>query len=130
MTNKTAILERNVFLERFVTYREVFSEYYKTMSLIDRGEALTYETYSRLTDNFLLNVKNFVKLCESFIEKHNLQNSRIERSLNNYFINLIESLKCMDLDKNTFDKGYLKTAKCKVIKSENSFVKSIGIDLI
>lgn len=128
-TGKTAILERSIFLERFLTYRVVFEEYFKTMSLIDRGEVLKYETYERLTDNFLINLKKYIRLGASYIEKYQLQNTKMEHSLNQYFVELVNSLNCMNLSNNELDRHEMKNAKVRISQSENQVVKTFGAGL-
>lgn len=128
-TGRTAILERNVFLERFLTYRVVFREYFKTMDLIARGEALKHETYTRLADNFLINVKNYSQLCLSFIHKHQLRDTIVEEHLDNYFIELIEGLKCMDLNNNELNRSQMQLAQQRIDNSEKEFVNTIAVGL-
>lgn len=128
-TGKTAILERSIFLERFLTYRVVFEEYFKTMSLIDRGEVLKYETYERLTDNFLINLKKYIKLGTSYIDKYQLQNTTMEHSLNQYYVDLINSLNCMNLTNNVLDHYEMKAAKERISQSEIQVVKNFGAGL-
>lgn len=126
-TGKTAINESNILLERFLTYRIVFKEYFKTMDLIERGEALKYETYTRLADNFLVNVKNYSRLCVSYIEKYRLQNSPLEKKLNVYFASLISGLKCLDLEHNTLNRQKMHAAQKKIMESEKDFISTMGL---
>jgi len=118
MTSRYRILETNVLLERFVTYNEVFMEHFKTMKIIERGEALRYETYSRLADNYLSNIDRFMKLCNSYIEKYNLQNSPMAEKLNNYFINLIDALNCLDTENNALYQASMEQARSKIKASQ------------
>ncbi|WP_338231782.1 hypothetical protein [Companilactobacillus muriivasis] len=127
MTSRYRILETNVLLERFVTYNEVFMEHFKTMKIIERGEALRYETYSRLADNYLSNIDRFMKLCNSYIEKYNLQNSPMAEKLNNYFINLIDALNCLDTENNALNQASMEQARSKIKASQAEFVNSINI---
>lgn len=123
---KVQLLETNVFVERFLTYREVFVEYFKTMNLIERGEALTHENYSRLTHNYVRNVKRFSMLCESYITKYHLEGSKIDQTLNNYFIELINGLECMDEKKNVLNKELSSKAQQKIKSCESSFMETIS----
>ncbi|ALB28961.1 hypothetical protein [Companilactobacillus heilongjiangensis] len=127
MTSRYRILETNVLLERFVTYNEVFMEHFKTMKIIERGEALRYETYSRLADNYLSNIDRFMKLCNSYIEKYNLQNSPMAEKLNNYFINLIDALNCLDTENNALNQTSMEQARSKIKASQEEFVNSINV---
>jgi len=127
MTSRYRILETNVLLERFVTYNEVFMEHFKTMKIIERGEALRYETYSRLADNYLSNIDRFMKLCNSYIEKYNLQNSSMAEKLNNYFINLIDALNCLDTENNALNQTSMEQARSKIKASQEEFVNSINV---
>ncbi|WP_338214297.1 hypothetical protein [Companilactobacillus muriivasis] len=127
MTSRYRILETNVLLERFVTYNEVFMEHFKTMKIIERGEALRYETYSRLADNYLSNIDRFMKLCNSYIEKYSLQNSPMAEKLNNYFINLIDALNCLDTENNALNQASMEQARSKIKASQAEFVNSINI---
>ncbi|MFC6177052.1 hypothetical protein ACFQAV_09375 [Companilactobacillus huachuanensis] len=127
MTSRYRILETNVLLEKFVTYNEVFMEYFKTMKVIERGEALRYETYSRLADNYISNIDRFMKLCISYIDKYNLQNSPMAEKLNNYFINLIDALNCLDTENNALNQVVLEEARSKIRTSQEEFVNSINI---
>ena len=126
MTSKYRVLETNVLLERFLTYREVFTEYFKTVKVIERGEALRYETYSRLTDNYISNIHRFMKLCDSYITKYNLRGSLVEGSLDKYFVNLIEALNCLDCEQDVVDHSSLEQSKDKIAISEKEFVKTIS----
>ncbi|WP_119326227.1 hypothetical protein [Companilactobacillus musae] len=126
MPNKYRILETNVLLERFVTYNEVFSEYLKTIKLIERGEALRYETYSRWVDNYLSNIKSFIKLCNSYLAKYNLEGSVIAEKLNNYFIGLIEMVSCMDLERNSVDHLKLERAQSDLRTRQEEFIQSLN----
>ncbi|MFH5811546.1 hypothetical protein [Companilactobacillus sp. FL22-1] len=125
-TSKYRILETNVLLERFVTYNEVFTEYFKTMKVIERGEALRYETYSRLADNYISNIHRFMKLCMSYVEKYHLQNSRIAEKMNNYFVELIAALQCLDLENNSLNHLSWEQARSKIDRSRDEFVNSIN----
>jgi len=127
MTSRYRILETNVLLERFVTYNEVFMEHFKTMKIIERGEALRYETYSRLADNYISNIDRFMKLCISYIEKYNLQNSPMAEKLNNYFVNLIDALNCLDTENNALNQASMEQARSKIKASQAEFVNSINI---
>jgi len=127
MTSRYRILETNVLLERFVTYNEVFMEHFKTMKIIERGEALRYETYSRLADNYISNIDRFMKLCISYIEKYNLQNSSMAEKLNNYFINLIDALNCLDTENNALNQTSMEQARSKIKASQEEFVNSINV---
>ena len=127
MTSRYRILETNVLLERFVTYNEVFMEHFKTMKIIERGEALRYETYSRLADNYLSNIDRFMKLCNSYIEKYNLQNSPMAEKLNNYFINLIDAINCLDTENNALNQTSMEQARSKIKASQEEFVNSINV---
>ncbi|WP_125768099.1 hypothetical protein [Companilactobacillus furfuricola] len=124
-TGRTAILHRNDFLERFLTYNTVFQEFFKTMDLIDRGEALKYETYDRLINNFLLNLKIYGVHCSSFLEKEQLTNTLFEEKLNLYFIELVESLKCLDTKNNQLDRSKMQLAQQKISDSGRAFVQII-----
>ncbi|CAJ1195413.1 hypothetical protein [Companilactobacillus nantensis] len=126
-TSRYRILETNVLLERFVTYNEVFTEYFKTMKIIERGEALRYETYSRLADNYISNIHRFMKLCISYLEKYNLQNSVLAEKLNNYFVDLIDALNCMDTNKNLINHLGLEEARSKIKASQAEFLNSLNI---
>ncbi|MBL3530031.1 hypothetical protein [Companilactobacillus zhachilii] len=125
-SNKYRILETNVLLERFVTYNEVFTEYFKTMKIIERGEALRYETYSRLADNYISNIHRFMKLCISYLDKYHLQNSVMAEKLNNYFVDLIDALNCMDTDNNLINHLSLEEARSKIKASQGEFLNSIN----
>ena len=130
MTAKSSryrILETNVLLERFVTYNEVFREYFKTIKIIERGEALRYETYSRLQDNYISNIHRFMKLCISYIDKYNLENSLIAEKLNNYFVELVDALKCLDTENNAVNHLSLEKAQSKIKSSQEDFVNSINL---
>jgi len=127
MMGKHRILETNVLLERFYTYREVFTEYFKTMKVIERGEALRYETYSRLADNYMSNVDRFVKLCNSYVMKYDLEDSAFADSLNNYFIDLIEAVKCLDFEQDMIDHSSLELAKQKIRNREIEFMDTINL---
>ncbi|MFC6322437.1 hypothetical protein [Companilactobacillus baiquanensis] len=122
---RSQVLETNVFVERFLTYREVFVEYFKTMSLIERGEALTHENYSRLTHNYVINVKRFSQLCNSYITKYHLEGSKVDQTLNNYFIELINGLECMDEKHNVLNKELSNKAQDKIKKCEFNFMETI-----
>lgn len=126
-TNKYRILETGVLLERFVTYNEVFTEYFKTIKIIERGEALRYETYARLTDNYISNIKRFIKLCNSYITKYNLENSMVAERMNNYFIDLINAIGCLDVKHNSIDYSRLENAKSRIRARQDEFVDSINI---
>lgn len=126
MISKYRILETNVLLERFITYNEVFTEYFKTIKVIERGEALRYETYSRLTDNYISNIKRFIQLCNSYLSKYNLENSTIAEKLNNYFIELINAINCLDGEKNTVDHLELAESRSRIKTSQEEFVNSIN----
>ncbi|AKP66627.1 hypothetical protein [Companilactobacillus ginsenosidimutans] len=126
-TGKTAVLDTSVFFERFLTYRVVFNEYFKTMELIERGETLKHETYSRLADNFLLNVKKYNLFCQSFIKKYKLTNTKIEEKLDNYFSELISSLKCIDENTNQLNKSQMRLAQQRIQSTENEFVNSMKL---
>ncbi|MCH4008200.1 hypothetical protein [Companilactobacillus sp.] len=128
-TDKTAILRHNIFLEKFLTYRVVFQEYFKTMDLIERGEVLKYETYSRLANNFLLNVKIYSHICKSFIEKQNLQGSAMEVKLNGYLADLVQGVDCLDTDQNLLDRSKMKLASARIQQSEREFINTIGSSL-
>lgn len=122
---RTHVIETNVFVERFLTYREVFVEYFKTMNLIDRGETLTYETYSRLADNYIYNVKRFIKLGNSYVGKYHLEKTKLRSDLDNYFIELITALKCLNYDENSFDKQTSVKALKDIKESEYRFMETI-----
>lgn len=124
-TGRTAIIQRNAFLERFLTYQTVFQEYFKTMDLIDRGEALKYETYDRLVGNFLLNLKIYGIHCASFLEKEHLTNTLFEEKLNLYFIELVESLKCIDTHHNLLDRRQMRAAQQRISDSGRAFIQTI-----
>jgi len=126
MTSRYRILETNVLLERFVTYNEVFSEYLKTIKIIERGEALRYETYGRLIDNYIRNVKQFIQLCNSYLAKYKLENSLVAEKLNNYFLDLIGAISCMDPESETVDHGSLALAQSRIKKRQTEFVDSIN----
>lgn len=128
-TDKTAILRHNIFLEKFLTYRVVFQEYFKTMDLIERVEVLKYETYSRLANNFLLNVKIYSHICTSFIEKQNLQGSAMEAKLNGYLANLVKGMDCLDTDQNLLDRSKMNLASARIQQSEREFINTIGSSL-
>jgi len=123
---KNQLLETNVFVERFLTYREVYVEYFKTMSLIERGEALTHENYSRLTHNYVTNVKRFSLLCNSYITKYKLEDSKIDKTLNSYFIELISGLECMDEKQNILNRDLSTKAQQKIKNCELNFMETIG----
>ena len=125
-TNKYRILETNVLLERFLTYREVFTEYFKTMKIIERGEALRYETYARLTDNYISNIHRFIRLCNSYITKYQLEDSLIAQSLDNYFIDLIDAINCLDTEHNLLDRLSLEASKAKIQSHEVEFMNTIN----
>lgn len=122
-TNRTAITEHNDFLERFLTYQTVFQEFFKTMDLIERGEVLKYETYPRLTNNFLLNLKIYSHQCVHFIEKYSLTNTEFERTLNNYFLALITSLRC--IDSNSLNRNKMQLAKREINDSSQKFITAL-----
>ena len=129
-TSKYRLLETNVLLERFVTYSEVFTEYFKTMKIIERGEALRYETYARLTNNYLSNIHNLIKLTNSYITKYHLENSLVADKLNDYFMELIEAINCLDLDTEMIDhiswsqaQSNIKTRQAEFMNSINFFIK-------
>jgi len=124
--NKYHILETNILLERFLTYREVFTEYFKTMKIIERGEALRYETYSRLTDNYLYNINRFVKFCDSYITKYDLENSSIADSMNKYFMDLIDAINCLDIERDLIDHSSLEQSKSKIHTREVEFMNTIN----
>lgn len=126
IASKYRVLETNVLLERFLTYREVFTEYFKTMKVIERGEALRYETYTRLTDNYISNIHRFMKLCDSYITKYDLRGTLIEGSLDEYFVNLIDALKCLDYDQDMVNHLSLEHSKVKIADSEKEFLKTIS----
>ncbi|HCD08639.1 MAG TPA: hypothetical protein DEQ50_10355 [Lactobacillus sp.] len=126
-TSKYRILETNVLLERFVTYNEVFTEYLKTIKLIERGEALRYETYSRWIDNYLTNIKSFIKLCNSYLSKYNLENSTIAEKLNNYFMDLIDMVNYMDVDHNLVDHSSIEKAQSKIRARQEEFLQALNI---
>lgn len=126
-TSKYRILETNVLLERFVTYNEVFTEYLKTIKLIERGEALRYETYSRWIDNYLTNIKSFIKLCNSYLSKYNLENSTVAEKLNNYFIDLIDMVNYMDVDRNLVDHSSIEKAQSKIRARQEEFLQALNI---
>lgn len=126
-TSKYRILETNVLLERFVTYNEVFTEYLKTIKLIERGEALKYETYSRWIDNYLTNIKSFIKLCNSYLSKYNLENSTIAEKLNNYFMDLIDMVNYMDVDHNLVDHSSIEKAQSKIRARQEEFLQALNI---
>ncbi|WP_300559294.1 hypothetical protein [Companilactobacillus sp.] len=128
-TDKTAISRHNIFLEKFLTYRVVFQEYFKTMDLIERGEVLKYETYSRLANNFLLNVKIYSHICKSFIEKQNLQGSAMEVKLNGYLADLVQGVDCLDTDQNLLDRSKMKLASARIQQSEREFINTIRSSL-
>lgn len=125
-TNRYEILETNVLLERFLTYREVFTEYFKTMKVIERGEALRYETYARLTDNYLINIHQFIKVCNSYITKYNLEESAIADKLNNYFVDLIGAINCLDIEQNLIDHLSLEQSKSQIKTREEEFISTIN----
>ncbi|MQS76084.1 hypothetical protein [Companilactobacillus halodurans] len=125
-TSKYRILETNVLLERFVTYNEVFAEYFKTMKVIERGEALRYETYARLQENYLSNIHKFIKLCNSYITKYQLENSLIAEKLNQYFLDLIDGISCLDTDQNQINHPKLEEAKQKIKQRQVDFIHTIG----
>lgn len=126
LSSKYRVLETNVLLERFLTYREVFTEYFKTMKIIERGEALRYETYSRLTDNYLSNIHRFVKLCNSYITKYNLEDSVMASSLNAYFMDLIDAINCLNCDTDEIDHLSLARSKKIIEQREQDFMKTVG----
>ncbi|APX72766.1 hypothetical protein M5C72_06585 [Companilactobacillus allii] len=121
----THILETNVFVERFLTYRDVFVEYFKTMNLIERGEALTYETYSRLADNYVINIKRFIKLGNSYISKYHLEETEFYDSLNNYFVALIDALNYLDYENNMVNKPQVAKARAVIRDSEIDFMNEV-----
>jgi len=125
LTSKYRVFETNVLLERFLTYREVFTEYFKTMKVIERGEALRYETYSRLADNYLENVHRFIEVCNSYITKYHLEETIVVDSLDNYFIDLINGINCLNLDEDVVDHLVLEESKRKIQSREVQFVDSI-----
>lgn len=130
MTAKTSryrILETNVLLERFVTYNEVFSEYFKTIKVIERGEALRYETYSRLTDNYISNIKRFIQLCNSYLTKYHLENTTIAEKLSNYFVELINAINCLDSEQNIVDHLELAESRERIRMTQDEFVNTINI---
>lgn len=122
---RTHVLETNVFVERFLTYRDVFVEYFKTMNLIERGEALTYENYSRLADNYVYNIKNFIKLGNSYISKYNLEDSKVYDSLNNYFVALIDALNYLDYENNVVNKLQVAKARSVIRDREMDFMNEV-----
>ncbi len=125
LTSKYRVFETNVLLERFLTYREVFTEYFKTMKVIERGEALRYETYSRLADNYMSNVHRFIELCNSYITKYNLEETVIVDSLDNYLVELISALNCLNYDQDLIDHLRLEESKQKIQSSEVQFMDTI-----
>ena len=127
INNKYRLLETNVLLDRFLTYREVFSEHFKTMKVIERGEALRYETYSRLADNYISNVHRFIKLCEDYIEKYHLENSQLTDRLNDYLMEVIDAISCLDTDHNVIDHSKLEKSKQKIHQKELEFMNAIGL---
>ena len=130
MTAKTSryrILETNVLLERFATYNEVFSEYFKTIKVIERGEALRYETYSRLTDNYISNIKRFIQLCNSYLTKYHLENTTIAEKLNNYFVELINAINCLDSEQNIVDHLELAESRERIKMTQDEFVNTINV---
>jgi len=126
MTNRYRVLETNVLLERFLTYREVFTEYFKTIKVIERGEALRYETYSRLTDNYIFNINRFVRFCDSYITKYEIENSSMAESLNYYFMDLIDAINCLDTDRDVIDHPRLELSKSKIKTREVEFMSTIN----
>ncbi|GAB5056903.1 hypothetical protein COSHB9_12910 [Companilactobacillus alimentarius] len=126
INGKNHLLETNFLLERFLIYREVFSEHFKTMKVIERGEALRYETYSRLADNYIVNVHQFVRMCNKYLEKYNLENSSLADSLNQYLMEVISAINCLDFDKNLIDHRQLEKAKEKIRSTELQFMSTIG----
>ncbi|KRL68480.1 hypothetical protein [Companilactobacillus versmoldensis] len=129
MTRRTAIAETNAFLERFITYRSVFQEYFKTMHLIESGEVLKYETYQRLTNNFLLNVKIYNRVCWDFIEKQQLVESKVHKNLDNYFIKLVKSVQCMNPTDNQLDHKSLKKSQIEIDRAGHDFVTALSSNL-
>lgn len=125
-TSKYRILETNVLLERFATYSEVFTEYFKTMKVIERGEALRYETYSRLTDNYISNIHRFIKLCNSYVIKYHLEDSVMADKLNNYFIDLIDALNCLDVDNEVVDHLSWSQSQIKIKQAQDEFMGTIN----
>ncbi|KRO00482.1 hypothetical protein [Companilactobacillus kimchiensis] len=124
--NKYLVLETNVLLESFLTYREVFTEYFKTMKVIERGEALRYETYSRLTDNYMSNIHRFIKVCDSYITKYHFEETVMAESLNKYFVVLIDAINCLDIDSDSIDHLSLEQSKAKIKSSEVEFMNTIN----
>ncbi|WP_125763211.1 hypothetical protein [Companilactobacillus hulinensis] len=122
---RTHVLETNVFVERFLTYRDVFVEYFKTMNLIERGEALTYETYSRLADNYVYNIKRFIKLGNSYVSKYHLENTKFYDSLNNYFVALIDALNYLDYEQNVVNKPQVAQARAVIRDREANFMNEV-----
>ncbi|KRK80451.1 hypothetical protein FD03_GL001874 [Companilactobacillus nodensis DSM 19682 = JCM 14932 = NBRC 107160] len=108
-----------------MTYRDVFVEYFKTMNLIERGEALTYENYSRLADNYVYNIKNFIKLGNSYISKYNLEDSKMYDSLNNYFVALIDALNYLDYENNVVNKLQVARARSVIRDREMDFMNEV-----
>ena len=127
INNNYRLLETNVLLDRFLTYREVFTEHFKTMKVIERGEALRYETYSRLADNYISNVHRFIDLCESYITKYHLENSQLTEKLNDYLVEVIDAISCLDTDRNLIDHIKLDQAKRKIRQREMEFMNAIGL---
>ena len=127
INNNNRLLETNVLLDRFLTYREVFTEHFKTMKVIERGEALRYETYSRLADNYISNVHRFVKLCEDYITKYNLENSQLTEKLNDYLVEVIDAISCLDTEHNLINHAKLGQAKQRIHQKEIEFMNAIGL---
>lgn len=127
INNNNRLLETNVLLDRFLTYREVFTEHFKTMKVIERGEALRYETYSRLADNYISNVHRFVKLCEDYITKYNLENSQLTEKLNDYLVEVIDAISCLDTEHNLINHAKLEQDKQRIHQKEIEFMNAIGL---
>ncbi|WP_129044991.1 hypothetical protein [Companilactobacillus metriopterae] len=127
--NEKQIIDANIFLERFLTYRDIFSEYFKTIKVIDSGEALTYENYQRLEDNYIWNVKKLMIFSSSFIHKYNLEGSDIANNLNEYFVVLIDGMQGINFEKNTVNYDKIEESKKLIEEKSIKFRESFSLIL-
>ncbi|WP_099974834.1 hypothetical protein [Lactobacillus terrae] len=127
--NEKQIIDANIFLERFLTYRDIFSEYFKTIKVIDSGEALTYENYQRLEDNYIWNVKKLMIFSSSFIHKYNLKGSDIANNLNEYFVVLIDGMQGINFERNTVNYEQIEESKKLIEEKSIKFRESFSLIL-
>jgi len=56
-----------------------------------------------------------------------LENSVIAEKLNNYFVELVDALKCLDTENNAVNHLSLERAQSKIKSSQEDFVNSINL---